>query len=109
MGYFLKSLGLLNWVGLIKMLQTVREVVLFDISISDICPAWRAPRVGTKPIVRPVARCCSNQPARSPALLNKIILFSVLCPQSGYSADFTIKSLPLQTILLRFLSTIISK
>ena len=42
-----------------------------------------------------------NQPDRSPALLNKIIFFGFILVKSSYSADFTIKRLPLQTISLR--------
>jgi hypothetical protein len=57
--------------------------------------------VGTKPIEWPVLRCFSSRAARSAAFLYIIIFFG-FDPQNGRGADFTIKIVPLQTVLVRF-------
>src|SRR5438309_9302793 len=92
-GYFWKSLGSLNWVGFTKILQTVHPVTVFDISISDICPVWSAPIVGTKPMVFPLDRCSCNQPDKSPALLNKIIFLGFYTRQKQLQCRFNNKKI----------------
>src|SRR5580698_1485975 len=82
MGYFWKSLGSLNWVGLTKMLQTVLFARAFDKVISEIWPACNAPIVGTKPMDLPVAVSAFNQFDRSADCL-KMIIFWVLSFRSG--------------------------
>lgn len=51
LGYFNKSVGSLNWVGLTNMEVTTKSVCFFAEATRDKCPSWRAPIVGTNPIV----------------------------------------------------------
>ena len=51
LGYFSKSFGLSNCVGLTKMLTTTQSFSILACSTKETCPICKAPIVGTNPMV----------------------------------------------------------